>query len=96
MVPPPIPGALGAQVRRYDRKIRNSFLEGVTLEIGRVSKTLQVGMKSHCPLSRGVWHSVGWEGSELSRGDSGHPGQLERAVSVGACGAARWACSSHR
>lgn len=94
LVPPPIHCALGAQVRRLDRKIRNSFIEGVTLEIRRVSKMPEVETKVHCPLSRSVWHSMGWGGLSMVLRGLGLSRQLERAVCIKTHRAAGWAWSS--
>ena len=73
-----------------NRKTKNFFIEGVTLELGRVSRMLLVGTEVPCPLLRSVRHCLGWESSELSRRNSGRAGQLKHVVCVRANGAARW------
>lgn len=53
--------------RRYNRKIRNFFIAGVTLHLGRVSRMLQVGTKVHCPLLSVVMESAAQHGEEEVR-----------------------------
>lgn len=53
----------------------------------------EVETKAHCPLSRSVWHSMGWENSAVLRG-LGLSRQLERAVCIRTHRMAGWAWSS--